>query len=60
MKEEIEQKDIHGTEATTRWIHKHRKAAKWLMKIAIVGISSVLYYLRKEEKEIEEEKTKKN
>ena len=52
-------KDIHGTVGTTRWVHSHRRVAKWLMKIAVAGAASFLYYLRKQEKQIEEEEKKR-
>ena len=52
--------DIHGTEEMTRWVHKHRVAAKWLVRILALGVASFSYYLRKQEKEIDqEEKSKK-
>jgi len=56
---ETKHKDTHGIEATTRWIHKHRRAAKWLIKLAVAGAASFLYFLRKQEKQIEEEDKKK-
>ncbi|OGM99591.1 MAG: hypothetical protein A2817_01875 [Candidatus Yanofskybacteria bacterium RIFCSPHIGHO2_01_FULL_39_8b] len=50
--------DIHLTKGFTGWVHHHRRLAKWLMKILVTGIASILYYLRKEQKHIEEEEKK--
>ena len=59
MKEEIKKnQDIHGTEATTHWVHKHRRLAMWALKLLTAGITSLLYYLRRQEKEIEHEQKK--
>ena len=56
---ETKHEDTHGSPEMTRWVHKHRRAAKWLMKIAVAGAASFLYYLRKQEKQIEEEEKNK-
>ena len=53
-------KDIHGTPATTRWVHKHRTLAKFIMKGLAIGATSALYYLRKQEDKIKEEEKRKN
>ena len=51
--------DTHGTEKTTKWVHKHRTAAKWLSKAAVLSVATLLYYLKKQSKKIvEEEKNK--
>lgn len=50
--------DIHITKSFTGWVHHHRRMAKWLMKGLVAVIASLLYYLRKEEKHIEEESKK--
>ena len=52
-------KDIHGTEATTRWIHHHRRLATWILKLLVAGVASFIYYLRSQEKEIEQEQKNK-
>jgi len=60
MNEEVMTKeDIHLTKGFTGWVHHHRRMARWLMKILVAGIASLLYYLRKEQKHIEEEERKK-
>ena len=56
---EHKKEDIHGTPETTRWVHKHRRVAKWLVRIMALGVASLSYYLRKQEKQIEEEEKKK-
>ena len=55
---EAKQEDIHLTKGFTGWVHHHRTLAKWLMKFLVAGIASLLYYLRREEKHIEEESKK--
>lgn len=50
--------DKHGTVGMTSWIHKHRKLAKWLARVAVVGVTAFSYYLKKQEKKIEEEERK--
>lgn len=50
--------DIHLTKGFTGWVHHHRILAKWLMKALVAVITSLLYYLRKEERHIEEESKK--
>ena len=52
---ETKNQDIHGTRAMTRWVHRHRTLAKWLFKLLIAGVASLLYYLRRQEKDIEKE-----
>ena len=52
-------KDIHGTETTTRWVHKHRTLAKWLARGLVAGATAVSYYLKKQEEKIEKEEKKK-
>ncbi|MDO8495889.1 MAG: hypothetical protein Q7S43_00340 [bacterium] len=60
MSEETKkQEDIHITKGFTGWVHHHRTLAKWLMKILVAGVASLLYYLRREQKHIEEENKKK-
>lgn len=58
MKEEAEKKDIHLTKGFTGWVHHHRRMAKWLFKLVIAGVASLLYYLRRQEKVIEQEEKK--
>ncbi|OGN00329.1 MAG: hypothetical protein A3B91_00255 [Candidatus Yanofskybacteria bacterium RIFCSPHIGHO2_02_FULL_41_29] len=56
MSEEAKkQQDIHINKGFTGWVHHHRILARWLMKILVVGVTSLLYYLRREEKHIENE-----
>ena len=55
MKEEDKKRDMHGTEATTRWVHHHRRLATWILKILAAWMASLLYYLKSQEKEIEKE-----
>lgn len=50
--------DIHLIQGLTGWVHHHRTLARWLMKILVAGIVSLLYYLRREQKHIEEEEKK--
>lgn len=52
---ETKQQDTHGTPEMTHWVHKHRRLAKWLFKLLIAGVASLLYYLRRQEKDIEKE-----
>lgn len=47
--------DIHITKGFTRWVHHHRTLAKWLMKALIAGVTAILYYLNRQEKQIENE-----
>ena len=52
--------DMHGTETTTRWVHKHRTLAKWIARGFVLGATSISYYLKRQEKKIvEEERSKK-
>lgn len=53
--ENKKQEDIHITKGFTNWVHHHRRMAIWLMKIFIAGMTSLLFYLRREERHIEEE-----
>jgi len=55
QKSSINQEDIHLTKGFTGWVHHHRTLAKWLMKIIIAGVATLLYYLRREQRHIEEE-----
>lgn len=50
--------DIHLTKGFTGWVHQHRILAKWLMKFLVAGVTALLYYLRREQKHIEEENKK--
>lgn len=59
MTEDSKKQDLHGTEATTRWVHKHRTIAKWLAQGLVVGATALSYYLKKQEKKISEEEKKK-
>jgi len=58
MDQKENKKDIHGTESTTRWVHKHRTLARWLSKGLVVGATALTYYLKKQEKKIVEEEQK--
>lgn len=56
MAEESNKKnDTHGTEATTRWVHKHRALAKWLARSLVAGATAISYYLKKQEESIKKE-----
>ena len=59
MEEETKKEDVHLNPATTHWVHKHRTAAKWLVRGLALAVGSLSYYLRKQEKEIEDEAKKK-
>ena len=52
---EIKHLDTHGSAGMTRWVHKHRRMATWIIKLLVASIASFLYYLRKQEREIEKE-----
>ena len=58
--ENKKQEDIHLTKGFTRWVHHHRRLAKWLVKGLAAGVSLLLFYLRKEEKQIEQEGKRNN
>ena len=58
MEKETRNQDSHGTPAMTRWVHKHRTLAKWLFKLLIAGVASLLYYLKRQEGDIEKEAKK--
>ncbi len=47
--------DTHGTEKTTRWVHKHRVAAKWVARGLVLGLGLLSYYLKNQEEKIEKE-----
>ena len=51
--------DVHLTKGFTCWVHHHRKLAKWLMRALIALVTSILYYLRREQRHIDEEGNKK-
>jgi hypothetical protein len=53
------QEDIHINKGFTGWVHHHRVLAKWLLKALVAIVASLLYYLRKEERHIEEETDKR-
>ena len=53
--ENKKQEDIHINKGFTGWVHHHRRLAKWLFKLLIAGVVSLLYYLRNQEKVIEQE-----
>lgn len=55
MEERDKKQDIHLTKGFTGWVHHHRMLAKWLMKILVAGATAFLYYLRREQKHIDEE-----
>jgi len=56
MSEEVTKKeDIHITKGFTGWVHHHRRLAKWLLKLLIAGATAFIYYLRREQRHIEEE-----
>ena len=57
--QETKKEDVHVNPATTRWVHKHRTAAKWLVRGLALAVGSLSYYLTKQEKQIEEEVKKK-
>lgn len=50
--------DIHITKGFTGWVHHHRKMAKWLFKLLIAAVTSTLFYLKRQEKVIEQEEKK--
>ena len=55
MEEYNKHEDTHGSAGVTHWGHKHRRMATWIIKLLVAGIASFLYYLRKQEREIEKE-----
>lgn len=57
--EHKKQEDIHLTKGLTRWVHHHRRLAGWLIKGLIAGVTAFLFYLRREEKHIEDETKKR-
>ena len=57
--ENKKQPDIHISKGFTGWVHHHRRLAKWLMKFLVAGVTALLYYLRREQRHIEEEGKKK-
>lgn len=52
------QEDIHLTREVTSWVHHHRKLAKWLMRILVMGLAVASYYFKKEQKHLEDEEKK--
>jgi len=58
MTQENKKEDIHINKGFTGWVHHHRILAKWLIKFLVVGATSLLYYLRREQRHIEEENKK--
>ena len=52
---EAKSEDMHLTKGFTGWVHHHRILAGWLMKALVMAVASLLYYLRKEQKHIDEE-----
>jgi hypothetical protein len=55
MEQKENHKDTHGSSGMTRWVHRHRRLAKWLLKFLVAGVAAFLYYLRSQEKIIEQE-----
>lgn len=47
--------DTHGSPAITSWVHRHRRLAKWLVRILISGAVRLLFYLKREQKNIDRE-----
>ena len=58
MTDDSKQQDIHGTKTTTRWVHKHRTLAKFLVRGLVVTGAALTYYLKNQEKKIEQEEKK--
>ncbi len=56
--ENKKQEDIHLNKEVTRWVHHHRRLAKWLGRILIAGMTLLLYYLKNQQKHIEDENKK--
>jgi hypothetical protein len=58
MSEENKNQDTHGTKMTTKWVHKHRTVAKFFVKSLVVVGAALTYYLKNQEKKIEQEEKK--
>jgi hypothetical protein len=48
-------KDTHGSPAITRWVHHHRRMARWLLRFLVTGTTALLFYLRSQEKIVDQE-----
>jgi len=53
MSEHVKNEHKHGTSGMTSWVHHHRRLAKWLVRLLVAGVTTVLYYLKTQEKVIE-------